>query len=82
MIAILGCGRIGEALLTGLLGAGWTDIVVTSRTEERVAELRERHGVEATTDNVDAARRASCGVFGLCAYRRSRSHCCAHSADS
>jgi pyrroline-5-carboxylate reductase len=51
MIAILGCGRIGEALLVGLLGAGWTDIVVTSRTEVRATELRDRHRVEATTDN-------------------------------
>jgi len=65
MIAILGCGRIGEALLTGLLGAGWTDIVVTSRTEERAAELRERHGVEATTDNTDAVRRASLVVVAV-----------------
>ncbi len=65
MIAILGCGRIGEALLTGLLSAGWTDIVVTSRREERAAELRERHGVEATTDNADAARRASLVVVAV-----------------
>jgi pyrroline-5-carboxylate reductase len=53
-IAIIGGGRIGEALLAGLLSAGWSDIVVTSRREERAAELRERHGVEATTSNTDA----------------------------
>jgi pyrroline-5-carboxylate reductase len=65
MIAILGCGRIGEALLAGLLGAGWTDIVVTSRTEERAAELRERHGIEATTDNADAVGRAELVVIAV-----------------
>jgi pyrroline-5-carboxylate reductase len=65
MIAILGCGRIGEALLTGLLGAGWTDIVVTSRTEARATALRERHGVEATTDNADAVRRANLVVVAV-----------------
>jgi pyrroline-5-carboxylate reductase len=53
-IAILGGGRIGEALLAGLVSSGWTDIVVTSRTESRVAALRERHGVTATTSNGDA----------------------------
>jgi len=55
-IAILGCGRIGEALLAGLLSAGWTDVVATCRREERAAELRERYGVEATTSNADAIR--------------------------
>jgi pyrroline-5-carboxylate reductase len=65
MIAILGCGRIGEALLVGLLGAGWSDIVVTSRTAERAAELHERHGVEATTDNAAAVRKASLVVVAV-----------------
>jgi pyrroline-5-carboxylate reductase len=61
-IAILGGGRIGEALLIGLLTSGWRgrdEIVVTSRRESRAAELHERHGVEATTDNpaaVDGAQ--------------------------
>ena len=57
-IAILGGGRIGEALLTGLLSSGWRDIVVTSRSERRVDELRERHEVEATTSNADAVEGA------------------------
>ena len=46
-IAIIGGGRIGEALLSGLLSSGWSDIVVTSRRMERVAELHERHNVES-----------------------------------
>jgi pyrroline-5-carboxylate reductase len=65
MIAILGCGRIGEALLVGLLGAGWKDIVVTSRTDSRAAELRERHGVEATTDNASAVAQAELVVVAV-----------------
>ena len=46
-IAIIGAGRIGEALLSGLLSSGWRsrkEIVVTSRNESRVAELRELRG--------------------------------------
>ena len=42
-IAIVGGGRIGEALLTGLLSSGWRErdaIVVTTRSESRAAELR------------------------------------------
>src|SRR5437763_1901659 len=46
-IAIIGGGRIGEALLSGLLSSGWGDIVVTSRREDRVPELRQRYEAEA-----------------------------------
>src|SRR6266571_3213495 len=54
-IAIVGGGRIGEALLSGLLSSGWHDIVVTSRREERVTELHERHGVHAGDDQLALA---------------------------
>jgi pyrroline-5-carboxylate reductase len=64
-IAILGGGRIGEALLSGLLSADWSDIVVTARSEDRVAELRERHGVEATTSNRDAVAGAALVVVAV-----------------
>jgi pyrroline-5-carboxylate reductase len=64
-IAIIGGGRIGEALLAGLLSAGWSDIIVTSRREERVAELADRHGVDATTSNGDAVRGAAIVVIAV-----------------
>jgi pyrroline-5-carboxylate reductase len=64
-IAIIGGGRIGEALLSGLLSSGWSNIVVTSRSAERVDELRERHGVEATTSNGDAISGASLVVLAV-----------------
>jgi pyrroline-5-carboxylate reductase len=64
-IAILGTGRIGEALLAGLLSSGWTDIVATSRSEVRVAELRDRYGVEATTSNADAVAGAAVVVVAV-----------------
>ncbi len=64
-IAVIGGGRIGEALLSGLLSSGWRNIVVTSRREERVSELHERHGVEATTSNPDAVRGAALVVIAV-----------------
>src|SRR5690242_18451921 len=64
-IAIIGAGRIGEALLAGLLSSGWSDIVVTSRRPERVEELAERHGVDATTVNAAAVRGASIVVIAV-----------------
>jgi pyrroline-5-carboxylate reductase len=64
-IAIIGAGRIGEALLSGLLSSGVTDIVVTARSESRIAALRERHDVEATTSNGDAVRGAELVVVAV-----------------
>src|SRR5581483_9073121 len=62
-IAILGTGKLGEALLAGLLSSGWSDIVVTARRQERADELRERYGVEATLANGDAAEGADVVVL-------------------
>jgi len=65
-IAVLGAGKLGESLVAGLLASGWRqpgEIVVTGRRPERVAELAERHGVEATLSNPEAV--ASAGVVVL-----------------
>ena len=67
-IAILGAGRIGEALIAGLLSSGWrepAELSASSRRDERVAELVERYGVQATTSNVEAASRASLVVLAV-----------------
>jgi pyrroline-5-carboxylate reductase len=67
-IAILGCGKIGEALISGLLSSGWRDtgeIVVTARREERANELRERYGIEVTRDNAEAVSRAGLVVVAV-----------------
>jgi pyrroline-5-carboxylate reductase len=67
-IAILGAGRIGESLLAGLLSSGWrkpADIVVTARREERLKELSERHGVEATLSNTAAVEGAGLVVIAV-----------------
>ena len=53
-IAILGAGKIGEALLAGLLSTDWRkpdEIVATVRRQERADELAERHGIKVTTSN-------------------------------
>jgi pyrroline-5-carboxylate reductase len=67
-IAILGCGKIGEALLAGLLTTGWRgadEIVVTGRRDERLAELTERHGVVATRSNAEAVNGAGVVVIAV-----------------
>jgi pyrroline-5-carboxylate reductase len=57
-VAFLGAGKMGEALVSGLIRSGGRnadEITVTARREERAVELRDRHGVEATLSNPEAA---------------------------
>lgn len=58
-VAVLGTGKIGEALLSGMIRGGWSpaDLMVTARRPQRAEELRARYGVEAVT-NPEAARSA------------------------
>lgn len=58
-LALLGVGKLGEALLSGLLRSGVApgDLLGAERHPGRAAEIAERYGVE-TPDPVDAVRRA------------------------
>jgi pyrroline-5-carboxylate reductase len=67
-VAILGCGKIGESLLAGLLSSGWRttdEVVVTVRREERVAELRGHYGVTVSLSNPEAAAGAGLVVLAV-----------------
>ena len=67
-IAVLGAGKIGEALVAGLLSSGWRtpgEIAVTSRRHERVEELKGRFGVAATTSNPEAVAGAALVVIAV-----------------
>ena len=58
-VAVLGTGKIGEALVSGLLRAGKRpeEVLVTARRPERAAALTARYGVEAVS-NAEAAVKA------------------------
>ena len=58
-VAVVGAGKIGEALLSGMLRGSMrpADLIVTARRPERARELRERYGVEVM-DNAEAAKHA------------------------
>ena len=66
VVAVLGAGKIGEALLSGLLAAGRTtdELVFTERHPERAAELTARLGVAAVAV-ADAAARAEVLVVAV-----------------
>ncbi|MEU9042310.1 MULTISPECIES: pyrroline-5-carboxylate reductase [unclassified Kitasatospora] len=65
-IAFLGTGKIGEALLSGLLRAGTNpaDVLVTARRPERAVELAARYGVVAVS-NAEAAKLADTLILAV-----------------
>lgn len=72
-IVFLGCGSMGEAILSGMLAAGTapSSVVVTVRRPERAHELATRHGVTALASkeepgaNAEAVAGAGVVVLGV-----------------
>ncbi len=67
-IAILGAGKIGEALIAGLLSSGWREpgeIVASCRRSERAQELEGRHGIVTTVSNTQAIAGAGVVVIAV-----------------
>ncbi|WP_425455290.1 pyrroline-5-carboxylate reductase [Allorhizocola rhizosphaerae] len=58
-IAVIGAGKIGEVLLSGLIKAGWPvdRLIATARRAERADALRERYGIRVI-DNAAAVSAA------------------------
>jgi pyrroline-5-carboxylate reductase len=59
MIAVLGAGKMGEALISGLLRAGGSPagVLAAARRSDRAAQLREAYGIDVMT-SAQAARQA------------------------
>jgi pyrroline-5-carboxylate reductase len=65
-VAVLGAGKMGEALLSGMLRAGRRpeELLVTARRPERAAMLRERYGV-GVVSNAEAAQQADTLILAV-----------------
>lgn len=65
-VAVVGAGKIGEALLSGLLhaGRGVDELMFTERHPERAAELTARYGIPAV-EVAEAAKRANVLVIAV-----------------
>jgi pyrroline-5-carboxylate reductase len=66
LVAVLGAGKMGEALLSGMLRAGKqaAELVVTVRGQERATLLRDRYGVEVV-GNPEAAKSAETLILAV-----------------
>ncbi len=66
MIAILGAGKMGEALLSGLLRAGRppSNVVAVVRRQARATELTERYGI-AVVEAAEAVKNADTLVLAV-----------------
>ncbi|RNL82013.1 pyrroline-5-carboxylate reductase [Halostreptopolyspora alba] len=66
MIAIVGAGKMGEALLAGLLATGYerSEVLISESVRERADELRERYGVD-DVPATEAARRAETLILAI-----------------
>ncbi|MCU1574307.1 MAG: pyrroline-5-carboxylate reductase [Micrococcaceae bacterium] len=55
-IAFLGCGSMGEAILSGMLASGFkpSAVIATVRRAERAQELASRYGIVAIASDEDA----------------------------
>lgn len=67
-IAIIGTGKMGEALLGGLLRSGWADadqLCCTVRRQDQAVALAARHGVAVTTDSAKAVADADVVIVAV-----------------
>jgi pyrroline-5-carboxylate reductase len=66
-IGFLGAGNMAEALIRGLLhgGVAPAQIGASGPRADRMAELRETHGIRATTDNRELARASQILVLSV-----------------
>ncbi len=65
-IAIIGSGKMGDTIISGLLSAGITSpgqIIATDNSLKRLDYIREKHGVKTTSNNREAVASAQILLF-------------------
>lgn len=67
-LAVIGTGKLGEGLLSGMLSSQWVPVsrvVATVAHQPRADYLAEKYGIRAHTDNVDAVTGADLVLIAL-----------------
>ena len=65
-VGVIGAGKMGETMLSGLLRAGWpaSELIATVRRPERAAQLREQYGIRVMS-NPEAVQAAQIVVIAV-----------------
>lgn len=72
MLGFIGCGNMGQAMLRGILAKGLYDasqIIVSRRNEQALAQLRAELSVETTTDKREVAENADILILAVKPYQ-------------
>ncbi|MEX2324993.1 MAG: pyrroline-5-carboxylate reductase [Nitriliruptoraceae bacterium] len=67
-LAVIGAGRLGEAIIAGVIRVGLyspADIIATVRREDRARELRDRYDVNVTMQNPAAVASSAVVILAL-----------------
>jgi pyrroline-5-carboxylate reductase len=68
ILAVLGAGKAGEALIAGVLSSGWREpgeLVATARHQERLDDLAARYSIRTSLSNIEAVQGASVVVIAV-----------------
>ena len=72
MLGIIGCGNMGQAMLTGILKNKLyepSDVIVSHLDEDALKDIHDRLGVNTTTDNLKVAESADVLLISLKPYQ-------------
>jgi pyrroline-5-carboxylate reductase len=64
-LAVIGAGKLGEALIAGVLASGWAadDITIVEADPARSAQLADQYGVRTSTSITDASTAADVALI-------------------
>ncbi|HNY12303.1 MAG TPA: pyrroline-5-carboxylate reductase [Candidatus Wallbacteria bacterium] len=68
IIGIIGAGKIGEAIISGLLGEkikSHDEIIATVASRERAEYMRKKFGITCTNNNIDAIKKADVIILAV-----------------
>lgn len=68
ILGMIGCGNMGEAMLSGALSSGWTTadkVIVHTKTESRMEDLKTKYGVVTAVNNADVSKEADIIILAV-----------------
>lgn len=67
-IGFIGCGNMGEAMLSGALNSGFVksnDVIVHTKSKENIQRLKEKYNITIAKDNKDVAEKAKIIILAV-----------------